>query len=80
MDNKRRPGIEMSNSAFSSSSFGGYKQSGFNHELATEALNLYTETKSVISYGWRKTTEHFGICHKKHYFFYNNVKKTFAFF
>jgi acyl-CoA reductase-like NAD-dependent aldehyde dehydrogenase len=48
-----RAGIVMVNcpiSAFPGTPFGGYKQSGFGRELALETLNLYTETKSVISY------------------------------
>lgn len=46
-------GIVMVNntiSAFPGSPFGGYKQSGFGRELSEETLDLYMETKSVISY------------------------------
>ena len=28
--------------------FGGYKQSGWGREMGAEALELYTETKSVV--------------------------------
>ncbi|WP_026961499.1 aldehyde dehydrogenase family protein [Alicyclobacillus herbarius] len=48
-----RSGIVMVNSpisAFPGVAFGGFKQSGFGRELAVETLNLYTETKSVVSY------------------------------
>jgi aldehyde dehydrogenase (NAD+) len=37
-------------SAFPGTPFGGYKQSGFGRELCIETLDLYTETKSVVSY------------------------------
>lgn len=46
-------GIVMVNcpfSAFPGTPFGGYKQSGFGRELCIETLDLYTETKSIISY------------------------------
>ncbi len=46
-------GIVMVNcpfSAFPGTPFGGYKQSGFGRELGIETLDLYTETKSIISY------------------------------
>jgi acyl-CoA reductase-like NAD-dependent aldehyde dehydrogenase len=48
-----RAGIVMINnpiSAFPGTPFGGYKQSGFGRELSLETLNLYSETKSVVSY------------------------------
>ena len=48
-----RAGIVMINSpisAFPGTPFGGYKQSGFGRELCVETLDLYTETKSVVSY------------------------------
>ena len=48
-----RAGIVMLNcpfSAFPGTPFGGYKQSGFGRELCIETLDLYTETKSVVSY------------------------------
>lgn len=37
-------------SAFPGSPFGGFKESGIGRELSLEALDLYMETKSVISY------------------------------
>lgn len=46
-------GIVMVNCPFSAmpgTPFGGYKQSGFGRELCIETLDLYTETKSIISY------------------------------
>lgn len=46
-------GIVMVNcpfSAFPGTPFGGYKQSGFGRELCIETLDLYTETKSIVSY------------------------------
>lgn len=46
-------GVVMVNSPFSAfpgTPFGGYKQSGFGRELSIETLDLYTETKSVLSY------------------------------
>lgn len=46
-------GIVMINcpfSAFPGTPFGGYKQSGFGRELSIETLDLYTETKSIVSY------------------------------
>ncbi|WP_071459203.1 aldehyde dehydrogenase family protein [Bacillus massilinigeriensis] len=46
-------GIVMVNcpfSAFPGTPFGGYKQSGFGRELSIETLDLYTETKSIVSY------------------------------
>lgn len=46
-------GIVMINCPFSAmpgTPFGGYKQSGFGRELSIETLDLYTETKSILSY------------------------------
>lgn len=46
-------GIVMVNCPFSAmpgTPFGGYKQSGFGRELCIETLDLYTETKSIVSY------------------------------
>jgi aldehyde dehydrogenase (NAD+) len=46
-------GIVMINcpfSAFPGTPFGGYKKSGFGRELSIETLDLYTETKSIVSY------------------------------
>lgn len=59
-----KAGIVMVNSPFSTFPglpFGGYKQSGFGRELALETLNLYTETKSVISYIGEKAINPFGV-------------------
>ncbi|MFC4767764.1 aldehyde dehydrogenase family protein [Effusibacillus consociatus] len=59
-----RAGIVMVNSpisAFPGTPFGGYKQSGFGRELALETLNLYTETKSVISYVGSRPLNPFGL-------------------
>ena len=43
-------GINMPYTAFPGIPFGGYKQSGFGRELAVETLDLYLETKSVVTY------------------------------
>ena len=48
-------------SAFPGLPFGGYKQSGFGRELAIESLDLYTETKSVLSYIGSKPLNPFGL-------------------
>ncbi|EKN69430.1 aldehyde dehydrogenase [Neobacillus bataviensis LMG 21833] len=59
-----RAGIVMVNSpisAFPGTPFGGYKQSGFGRELCVETLELYTETKSVVSYIGAKPLNIFGI-------------------
>lgn len=51
--NQIQAGIVMINcpfSAFPGTPFGGYKQSGFGRELCIETLDLYTETKSIMSY------------------------------
>lgn len=59
-----KAGIVMVNSpisAFPGTPFGGYKQSGFGRELALETLNLYTETKSVVSYIGSKPLNLFGL-------------------
>ncbi|KMJ59608.1 betaine-aldehyde dehydrogenase [Bacillus sp. LL01] len=57
-------GIVMVNcpfSAFPGTPFGGYKQSGFGRELCIETLDLYTETKSIISYFGNRPLNPFGI-------------------
>ncbi|MCA1030419.1 aldehyde dehydrogenase family protein [Bacillus timonensis] len=57
-------GIVMVNcpfSAFPGTPFGGYKQSGFGRELCIETLDLYTETKSVISYYGSRPINPFGV-------------------
>lgn len=62
--NALRAGIVMVNcpfSAFPGTPFGGYKQSGFGRELCIETLDLYTETKSVISYYGAKPLNPFGV-------------------
>jgi acyl-CoA reductase-like NAD-dependent aldehyde dehydrogenase len=59
-----KAGIIMVNnpiSTFPGLPFGGYKQSGFGRELAIESLDLYTETKSVVSYVGSKSINPFGI-------------------
>src|SRR5690606_37530300 len=59
-----RAGIVMVNcpiSAFPGTPFGGYKQSGFGRELSVETLDLYTETKSVVSYNGEKPLNIFRI-------------------
>ncbi|GAB0168242.1 aldehyde dehydrogenase family protein [Lysinibacillus sp. CTST325] len=51
--NQIQAGIVMVNCPFSAmpgTPFGGYKHSGFGRELCIETLDLYTETKSIISY------------------------------
>ena len=61
---KIQAGIVMVNcpfSAFPGTPFGGYKQSGFGRELCIETLDLYTETKSVISYFGNRPLNPFGI-------------------
>ena len=62
--NQIEAGIVMVNcpfSAFPGTPFGGYKQSGFGRELCIETLDLYTETKSIISYHGSRTLNPFGI-------------------
>lgn len=57
-------GIVMVNcpfSAFPGTPFGGYKQSGFGRELCIETLDLYTETKSILSYYGKRPLNPFGI-------------------
>lgn len=57
-------GIVMVNcpiSAFPGTPFGGYKQSGFGRELALETLDLYSETKSVLSYVGSRPLNLFGL-------------------
>lgn len=47
--------------AFPGLPFGGYKQSGFGRELSMEALDLYTELKSVLIYTGEKPMSPFGV-------------------
>lgn len=57
-------GIVMVNcpfSAFPGTPFGGYKQSGFGRELCIETLDLYSETKSIISYYGSRPLNPFGL-------------------
>ncbi|MED4018588.1 aldehyde dehydrogenase family protein [Sutcliffiella cohnii] len=57
-------GIVMVNcpfSAFPGTPFGGYKQSGFGRELCIETLDLYTETKSILSYFGSRPLNPFGL-------------------
>jgi acyl-CoA reductase-like NAD-dependent aldehyde dehydrogenase len=54
-------GINMPYSAFPGIPFGGYKQSGFGRELAVETLDLYLETKSVVTYTGSRPTNPFGL-------------------
>ncbi|WP_223701873.1 aldehyde dehydrogenase family protein [Sutcliffiella deserti] len=57
-------GIVMVNcpfSAFPGTPFGGYKQSGFGRELCIETLDLYTETKSIVSYFGNRPLNPFGV-------------------
>ncbi|MCD7036467.1 aldehyde dehydrogenase family protein [Metabacillus sp. GX 13764] len=62
--NEIRAGIVMVNSpmsAFPGTPFGGYKQSGFGRELCIETLDLYTETKSVLTYFGTRPLNFFNI-------------------
>jgi acyl-CoA reductase-like NAD-dependent aldehyde dehydrogenase len=52
-------GINMPYTAFPGIPFGGYKQSGFGRELAVETLELYSETKSVVTYTGTRPTNPF---------------------
>jgi acyl-CoA reductase-like NAD-dependent aldehyde dehydrogenase len=54
-------GINMPYTAFPGIPFGGYKQSGFGRELTLETLDLYLETKSVITYTGTRPTNPFGL-------------------
>jgi len=54
-------GINMPYTAFPGIPFGGYKQSGFGRELGIETLDLYLETKSVITYTGTRPTNPFGL-------------------
>ena len=48
-------------SAFPGTPFGGYKQSGFGRELSAGSLDLYTETKSIMSYFGSRPVNPFGL-------------------
>src|SRR5437868_5919747 len=54
-------GINMPYTAFPGIPFGGYKQSGFGRELALETLDLYLETKAVVTYTGTRPTNPFGL-------------------
>jgi acyl-CoA reductase-like NAD-dependent aldehyde dehydrogenase len=54
-------GINMPYTAFPGIPFGGYKQSGFGRELGIEALELYLETKSVITATGARPYNPFGL-------------------
>jgi acyl-CoA reductase-like NAD-dependent aldehyde dehydrogenase len=54
-------GINMPYTAFPGIPFGGYKQSGFGRELALETLDLYLETKSVVTYTGSRPTNPFSL-------------------
>jgi acyl-CoA reductase-like NAD-dependent aldehyde dehydrogenase len=54
-------GINMPYTAFPGIPFGGYKESGFGRELALETLDLYLETKSVVTYTGSRPTNPFGL-------------------
>jgi acyl-CoA reductase-like NAD-dependent aldehyde dehydrogenase len=54
-------GINMPYTAFPGIPFGGYKQSGFGRELAVETLDLYLETKSVVTYTGTRPTNPFSL-------------------
>ncbi len=41
--------------------FGGYKQSGYGRELGLETMELYSETKSIITYAGEKPIDPFGV-------------------
>jgi aldehyde dehydrogenase (NAD+)/betaine-aldehyde dehydrogenase len=54
-------GINMPYTAFPGIPFGGYKQSGFGRELGLETLELYLETKSVITSTGARPFNPFGL-------------------
>jgi len=54
-------GINMPYTAFPGIPFGGYKQSGFGRELGIETLELYLETKSVITATGSRPSNPFGL-------------------
>jgi acyl-CoA reductase-like NAD-dependent aldehyde dehydrogenase len=59
-----RSGVVTVNTPFTALpgvSFGGYKQSGFGRELSLEALNHYTELKSVLVYTGAKPVDPLGV-------------------
>jgi aldehyde dehydrogenase (NAD+)/betaine-aldehyde dehydrogenase len=54
-------GINMPYTAFPGIPFGGYKQSGFGRELGLETLELYLETKSIITNTGNRPINPFGL-------------------
>jgi acyl-CoA reductase-like NAD-dependent aldehyde dehydrogenase len=54
-------GINMPYTAFPGVPFGGYKQSGFGRELGLETLDLYLETKSVLTWTSARPSNPFGL-------------------
>ena len=54
-------GINHPYAAFPGVPFGGYKESGYGRELGPEALDLYTETKSVLVASGAKPLNPFGV-------------------
>ncbi|TMW74056.1 aldehyde dehydrogenase family protein [Alteribacter natronophilus] len=48
-------------SVFAGTPFGGYKQSGIGREVCAETLDLYMETKSVLSYSGKRHLNLFGL-------------------
>jgi acyl-CoA reductase-like NAD-dependent aldehyde dehydrogenase len=54
-------GINMPYTAFPGVPFGGYKQSGFGRELGLETLDIYLETKSVLTWTSARPSNPFGL-------------------
>jgi len=54
-------GINTPYTAFPGIPFGGYKQSGFGRELGIETLELYLETKSVLTYTGTRPSNPFSL-------------------
>jgi acyl-CoA reductase-like NAD-dependent aldehyde dehydrogenase len=54
-------GINQPFAAFPGAPFGGYKESGYGRELSIDALDLYTETKSVLVGTAAKPLNPFGV-------------------
>jgi aldehyde dehydrogenase (NAD+)/betaine-aldehyde dehydrogenase len=54
-------GINMPYTAFPGIPFGGYKQSGFGRELSVETLDLYLETKAVVTNTGSRPANPFGL-------------------
>src|SRR6185437_7361927 len=54
-------GINCPNTAFPGLPFGGYKQSGFGRENALETLDMYLETKSVLTWTGAKPVNPWGL-------------------